>query len=134
MQHFKLSEFQKQSKITDEIIRLNINALVARVLDPARAAIGMPIIVTSGYRSLAWEMSKNRSGTSQHCRGEAADLKCADNAQLFKYIADNLDFDQLIWEKGDKKQPAWVHVSFKRTGINRRQKLRFDGRNYIYMN
>ena len=45
------------------------------------------------------------------------------NKEIFDYIKDSLDFDQLIWEFGDKNNPAWVHCSFISNG-NRRQILR----------
>ena len=41
------------------------------------------------------------------------------NAQLFHYIKDNLEFDQLIWEYGTDKEPDWVHVSFTNRRPNR---------------
>jgi hypothetical protein len=133
MKYFKLAEFERQSKIKDEIIKGNITNLVDKVLDKARCALGMPITVTSGYRSTSWELSKGRSGTSQHCKGEAADLKCENNAELFDYIKRFTEFDQLIWELGGDSQPAWVHVSYKGTGRNRMQVLKYDGKKYIQL-
>jgi hypothetical protein len=44
------------------------------------------------------------------------------NADIFNYIKDNLEFDQLIWEFGDDKNPAWVHVSLSKRN-NRNQIL-----------
>ena len=46
-----------------------------------------------------------------------------DNAQIFEYIKNNLDFDQMIWEFGTQKNPEWVHVSHKRDGKNRAELL-----------
>ena len=48
---------------------------------------------------------------------------CANNRAAFIWIANNLKFDQLIWEYGNDKAPSWIHVSYKRTG-NRNQILR----------
>ena len=45
------------------------------------------------------------------------------NADLFNYIKDNLDFDQLIWEFGNDEEPKWIHVSYKAES-NRKQVLR----------
>jgi hypothetical protein len=45
------------------------------------------------------------------------------NKDLFDYIKNNLDFDQLIWEFGTDKNPAWIHVSYRKNG-NRKQILR----------
>ena len=84
----------------------------------------MEIFISSGFRSK--ELNKETPGaskTSQHCNGEAADLECKDNARLFNWIAENCNYDQLIWEFGSDDQPSWVHVSAV-NGVNRKQKLR----------
>jgi hypothetical protein len=97
-------------------------ALCKNVLQPARNAIGN-IQVTSGYRCPKLNKIVGGSVSSQHVKGEAADLVCEDKAKLFNYIKDNLVFDQLIWENGTDSQPAWVHVSYSMTH-NRKQVLR----------
>ena len=96
----------------------SLKALVENVLDPARALFEGPIIVNSGYRSKEVNSHKNVKGspTSQHLKGEAADLKSTDNAKLFNIIRKYCVFDQLIWEGGNDKQPDWVHVSYKSQG------------------
>lgn len=114
----------------DEIDNLKI--LVEKVLDPARELLGKPITVTSGYRSPLVNRKINGSKTSQHIKGEAADIKCEDNKKLFEIIKDYFEFDQLIWEYGDNNQPAWVHVSFKKDK-NRNQILKYDGKKYVNM-
>jgi len=54
------------------------------------------------------------SKTSQHCLGEAADIVCQNkNSEMFYFIKNNLEFDQLIWEFGDEQEPDWVHVSYR---------------------
>lgn len=110
----------------------NLKLLVEKVLDPARELLGKPITVTSGYRSPLVNRKVNGSKTSQHIKGEAADIKCEDNNKLFNIIKDNFEFDQLIWEYGDNNQPAWVHVSFKKDR-NRNQILKYDGKKYVNM-
>lgn len=100
----------------------NLRALCEKVLQPARTALGIPLTITSGYRSQQLNKAVNGASASQHMNGEAADIVCADNAKLYHFIKDNLVFDQLIWEKGNNKQPAWVHVSFSRQ--NRKQILK----------
>jgi zinc D-Ala-D-Ala carboxypeptidase len=104
---------------------LSMSELCKNVLQPLRDLFGHEIIISSGYRSLA--VNKDKGGTnkplSQHCKGEAADLKSTDNAQLFKLIREHFVFDQMIWEGGDDNQPAWVHVSYKTQG-NRGEMLR----------
>jgi zinc D-Ala-D-Ala carboxypeptidase len=104
---------------------LAMSELCKNVLQPLRDLFGHEIIISSGYRSLA--VNKDKGGTSkplsQHCKGEAADLKSIDNALLFKLIREHFVFDQMIWEGGDDNQPAWVHVSYKTQG-NRGEILR----------
>lgn len=101
---------------TEQII--NLKQLVEHVLDPLRNLYGHPIKINSGFRTLA--VNKEKGGKSrplsQHCKGEAADLKSDNNALLFRLIRDTYLFDQLIWEGGDDNQPAWVHVSYKTQG------------------
>ena len=86
-----------------------------------REHFGKPLAVTSGYRSEALNEAINGSKTSQHSKGEALDLDADvfggfSNAELFNYIKDHLDFDQLIWEFGNNNNPAWVHCSYKTRG------------------
>lgn len=100
----------------------NLRALAENVLQPARDNLG-EIKVTSAYRSPAVNKAVGGSKTSQHVQAQAADLKYAGgNDVLFNWIADNLDYDQLIWEFGTADAPAWVHVSY--ASNNRKQKLK----------
>ena len=97
----------------------NLLALVTHVLLPLRKAMNGPIKVTSGYRSPKLNADTPGSSiTSQHSHGQAADLVTGGsftNAAMFDYIRKNLPFDQMIWEFGSKKEPAWVHVSYRGT-------------------
>lgn len=97
--------------------------LVLNVLQPTRDLLGIPITVTSGYRSDAVNKAVGGAKTSQHCKGEAADLVCSDNRLLFEVIRGSVVFDQLIWEYGTDEQPQWVHVSYRSQG-NRGEVLR----------
>ncbi len=106
--------------------------LVENVLQPLRSAYGQPIRITSGFRSQLVNKKVGGAANSQHTNGEAADLVCRDNAAIFRIIRDSLQFDQLIWEKGDDMEPDWVHVSFRESG-NRRQVLKFNGVSYSKM-
>ncbi|MEI6753438.1 MAG: D-Ala-D-Ala carboxypeptidase family metallohydrolase [Paludibacter sp.] len=112
----------------------NLNTMVKNLLDPVRETIGEPIKITSGYRSLAVNRAVGGSmkPISQHTKGEAADMKCSDNARLFRVIRDHFDFDQLIWEKGNDVQPEWVHVSYKAIG-NRNHVLKYKNGKYIQL-
>lgn len=101
-----------------------LTALVANVLDPLREAWGRPIVVTSGYRSAKLNRAVGGAARSQHCRGEAADIRTLsdrrwENRQLFDLIQKlKLPYDQLI----DEYDYDWIHVSFA-DGKNRRQVL-----------
>jgi len=102
--------------------------LANNVFQPIRDHFGKPIFVSSGYRSPELNKAIGGSKTSQHCKGEAIDIdndarEYPSNADIFWYIYDHLDFDQMIWEFGDDKNPSWVHVSYKSEG-NRKQVLR----------
>ena len=124
MKYFTIKELTKTSTGISNIPNAeqiaNLTYLVENLLDEAREQLGMPITVTSGYRSKAVNKAVGGVATSQHTKGEAVDLVCKDNARLFN-ILKTMNFDQLIWEKGNSIQPAWVHVSLKRIGINRKQ-------------
>lgn len=97
-------------------------ALVDNVLDPLREWYGEPIYVNSGYRCKELNTAIGGAPTSQHMKGEAADITVGnkdENKKLFDYIRDNLPFDQLI----DEQDYSWVHVSFSKKG-NRKQVLK----------
>jgi D-alanyl-D-alanine dipeptidase len=119
MKYFKIEEFTKTDTGSPNLPgaqeKKNIEALIENVLDPARAEMGAPITVTSGYRSVAANIKIGGAKNSQHTRGEAADLKCADNKKLFDILKKQGRFDQLIWEFGNDRQPAHVHVSYSKT-------------------
>jgi hypothetical protein len=104
---------------------INMQLLGIRVFDIVREHFKKPIRVSSFYRSLLLNNAVGGSRTSQHVTGEAIDIQATKgftNAQIFNFIKDNLEFDQLIWEYGTKENPAWVHVSYKKSG-NRKQIL-----------
>ena len=97
--------------------RENIEALVCEVLDPAREKLGSPIVVNSGYRCPKHNKEVGGVANSQHMRGEACDIRCTDNKRLVQIIEQGGKFDQLII------YPSFIHVSWKRSGKNRRAKL-----------
>ena len=120
-ENFNLEEFIVSATAVEKGIRnvpnpeqiVNIKRLVQTILQPVRKRMGMPIIVSSGFRCAELNRLVGGSPTSQHCIGEAADMKCADNALLFETIRKNFVFDQLIWEFGNNSAPDWVHVSMR---------------------
>jgi len=101
-----------------------------KVFEPVRLHFGVPIFVSSAYRSPELNKAIGGSSTSQHMHGEAFDLDMdgkstkVTNAAIFHYIRDNLVFDQLIWEFGNDTNPDWVHVSYETTGAQRKQILK----------
>lgn len=128
--HFTLAEFTRSESAkrhgvsnepTAEHLQ-NIKILCEKVLEPIRMKFG-PINISSGYRSKVLNHYIGGSLRSQHCEGKAADIDMDDmpgvtNKQIFEYIKNNLEFDQLI----NEHNYAWVHVSYN-TGKNRKQVL-----------
>jgi hypothetical protein len=100
-----------------------LGRLVALILDPLREALGRPVRVTSGFRSPAVNRAVGGASTSQHLRGEAADIKVdglttTEVARTIHRL--RLPVDQCIVERGDG---GWVHVSTRLDGKNRGQYL-----------
>ena len=108
----------------------NLKHIAQHVFQPLRDYLGVPVFVSSGYRSKALNDAISGSTTSQHRKGQALDLDVHGiNDEIFHYIKDNLTFDQLIWEFGDDREPAWVHVSYVHAGKNRKQILKAFSKN-----
>ena len=97
----------------------NFKILATKVFEPIREHFGVPIRISSGYRSAELNKCIGGSETSQHSSGEAIDIDqdqtTITNKQVFQYIKDNLAFDQLI----NEFNYAWVHVSYKANGKQR---------------
>ena len=106
----------------------NFKKLAENIFEPIREHFGVPIHISSGYRSKELNASVGGSSSSQHCQGEAIDIDMdgttITNAEIFNYIKDNLNFDQMIWEFGNDTNPDWVHVSYESTGKQRKQILK----------
>ena len=125
MKWFKEKEFAcKCCGQLPPLARENVKALVREVLDPVREKLGKPIVVNSGYRCEKHNKDVGGVRNSQHLRGEAADIHCQDNERLKQLIIENGKFDQLI------TYPTFLHVSYKRTGGNRHQRLKKGGASY----
>lgn len=114
----------------------NMIELAVNVFEPLREWVGQPIRINSMFRSEALNTAIGGSKTSQHCANNGAAIDIDDdycsktNLEMFDYIKDNLEWDQLIFEFGTVENPDWVHVSYKSSG-NRKQVLRavrIDGR------
>lgn len=137
-ENFTLEEFTYSSTAEQRGIRNTIHdpetvipnakALCRNVLQKVRNHFG-PIIISSGYSNSKLALALGRKTTSQHCLGQAADIvsNTVKNYDLAVWIRDNLEFDQLIYEvrrRGlSRSYYDWVHVSYKREGINRREVL-----------
>ena len=136
MKYFSYSEFFKSDvaekhqvkNIPDDAqlsqVLGNIKALVLNVLDPLRARIGRPIIITSGYRSQRVNELVGGSKTSQHLSGKAADIhvqgytpqqmdivyqtiqKCCDFDQLIFYPSKNII--HISWNGNKNRLESWV--------------------------
>ena len=107
----------------------NLKVIANRIFQPIREYFKTSINISSGYRSEKLNrLVPGTSLTSQHSTGEALDIDMdgtkIKNSQVFHYIKDTLEFDQLIWEFGDEVNPGWVHVSYKADGKQRKQVLR----------
>jgi len=100
------------------------------IFQPIRDYFGEPIFISSGYRSRELNSLINGSLRSQHCAGQAGDIDqdhrmtIVSNADIFDFILNYLDYDQLILEYPDEDMnPAWVHVSYISEENNRNQTL-----------
>ena len=102
--------------------------IAEKVFEPLREWVGGPIKVNSFYRSPELNSAIGGSKNSQHCIGCALDIDDTfghkTNAQMFDYIKNNLDYDQIIWEFGDDDNCDWVHVSYISEDANRRRLLK----------
>ena len=134
MKHFTISEMIKSdTAISRRLwngasleVEENLRALVEQVLDPLRERYGKPIYVNSGYRCPELNILVNGAANSQHMKGEAADITAGspvENLKLAKMIEEAGNFDQLIYEHMKDGKPQWLHVSWKRHGLNRQRVL-----------
>ena len=131
-EHFTLNEFVRSETAdrnhidntpSQEVVD-NLHALCRNVLEPARVAFGSPIYITSGYRCPALNKAVGGKITSQHLRGEAADLQVKgvrNLKRLYNAIKDHGVFAQLLYES-NKSGAKWIHVSYTSYG-NRRQAI-----------
>lgn len=102
--------------ITSFEVRDSILALTENVLQPLRDAWGKPLKVNSGYRCKALNAAVGGVPTSQHVKGEAADIATGDPVKLARLAVKlGLPFDQMIL------YPTFVHFSHKLNGEQRGQ-------------
>ena len=106
----------------------NMRLISEKVFEPLRMHVGGPIKINSFYRGPELNKAIGGSSKSQHCKGQAIDIDDtyghATNAEMYHWIKENLNFDQMIWEFGDDNNPAWVHVSYVNDSDNRNRCLK----------
>ena len=105
----------------------NMKIIAKQIFEPVRNWVNGPIKINSFFRSDELNTAIGGSKSSQHCKGQAIDIDDTfghkTKAEMYKFIKENLNFDQLIWEFGDKENPAWIHVSYVSEEKNRNRCL-----------
>ena len=113
----------------------NMIEVADEIFEPLRSWVGGPIKINSFYRCPELNKAIGGSDKSQHCKGQAVDIDDtygrATNKEMFNFIKENLDFDQMIWEFGDDDNPNWVHVSYVSPTENRKRCLKAYKKNKI---
>ena len=106
----------------------NMEVVAEKIFEPLRKWVGGPIKVNSFFRCLKLNTAIGGAKSSQHMKGQAMDIDDtyghATNAEMYHWIKENLDFDQLIWEFGDDDNPNWLHVSYVSKEDNRNRCLK----------
>jgi zinc D-Ala-D-Ala carboxypeptidase len=99
----------------------NMKILAENIFEPIRRHFDSPIYVSSGYRSEALNKAIKGSKTSQHCKGQAMDIDMdgsdITNNDVFYYIKNNLNFQQLIAEFPVDGKLSWVHVGYDKNNL-----------------
>lgn len=101
--YFSPAEFQR---CTPSCLITDMDPDFLEYLDAFREFVGIPLVLSCAYRSVAWEKSKGRTGNSAHTRGKAVDIVCNTSATRYKIVY------------------AALHFGFRRIGI---------GKNYIHL-
>jgi hypothetical protein len=111
----------------------NMQLLAEKVFEPLREHFGVPIAINSFFRSQKLNKAIGGAAGSQHTQGRAIDiddtLGGVSNKQMFDWIRENLDFDQIIWEFGNDSNPDWVHISYVSESENRKRVLKASKKN-----
>lgn len=121
-ENFYLSEFIRSQtadrlrldNTPNQVIVNNLKQLTKNILQPIRDYFNLPVVISSGYRSLSVNNAVGSSPKSQHILGQAADFEIPsiDNFLLASWIKDNLNYDQLILEFYTGNNSGWVHVGY----------------------
>lgn len=131
--NFTLKELTKSDTATrlgidntpDEAVIESLKLLCENVLQPVRDHFGKSVTVNSGFRSPETNQATGGSKTSDHCKGQAADIEIEgiSNPDLAHWIMDNCDYTQLILEFYTQGQPnsGWVHVSYNPADLRKQE-------------
>ena len=135
-EHFSLKELTRSETATRKGIdntpnpthMHNLTLVCKNILEPVRKHFGKPVQINSAYRGPKLNAAVGGSAKSQHCNGEAVDFEIdgMSNLDLAKWVASNLDFDQVILEFYNPKEgpnSGWVHASYASQGKQRKQIL-----------
>ena len=126
MQYFTLEELSHSETAnrkgidntpTGDVV-VSMTTLINECLDPVRELYGKPITVTSGFRCPMLNQAVGGVNSSQHVKGEAADLvgkNDDETRKIFETAKAFGQFDQLLYEKNSKGN-IWVHISYKASG------------------
>ena len=106
----------------------NMELIADNVFEPLRTYVGGPIKINSFFRCPELNTAIGGSSKSQHCKGQAIDIDDTfgrmTNAEMYHWIKEYLEFDQMIWEFGDDDNPNWVHISYVSPDENRNRCLK----------
>ena len=119
-ENFTLEEFIKSETARIRNIRnnpgegeiQNLKRLCEEILQPVRNRYGSAIIITSGFRSKELNREIAGSTTSQHLKGEAADIISQDNKRLWEIILEMIYNNEIkVGQLIDEKKLSWIHIS-----------------------
>lgn len=92
--------------------RQNLEKLIQTILQPIRDKFGSPIKVNSGFRCKELNKLVGGSKTSQHLKGEAADITSKDNRRLWKIIVDMIKSGEIsVGQLINEYNLSWIHIS-----------------------
>ena len=108
--------------------KANMEKIAQNIFEPLRQWVGGPIKINSFFRCPELNKAIGGSSKSQHCEGQAIDIDdtfgVVSNADMYAWIKNHLDFDQMIWEFGNDDNPDWVHISYVSHKENRNRCLK----------
>lgn len=112
-------QFNPPQSIINNIVHINNT-----IIQPYRTFINSPLIITSGYRCKRLNDIEKGSINSEHIEGRAVDFHVPRFANGLTYskfrewlLKNKIEFNQLIWEYGNKQNPAWIHISVPPKGL-----------------